>query len=230
MPPWRELGGHVRCPCAAASRTRAKRSTRTRTSERIPHCGGEEGSGKSRRRTAPKRTKRNQKVRDVFAGRALTSHSSRRIEEGHDVLNTCVSRSSSRSWRCYARLRPSWRRLRALPRRRRPLPLPPPHRVGPRRTSYVYAFSYRQTAHRRRPRQSQLTACGALTHAAHAPSRVARARKRARAPKRRRRATEAAAREPIRRRRIARRKRAHPPLAPASLAPPATSRSPPSSR
>ena len=83
------------------------------------------GLGKKPTRTAPKRTKRNQKVRDVFAGRALTSHSSRRIEEGHDVPNTCVSRSSSRSWRYYARPRPSWRRLRALPH--------PPPRVGPRR-------------------------------------------------------------------------------------------------
>ena len=100
-----------------------------------PACGGEEGSGKSEPRTAPKR---NKKCGDVFAGRALKSHSSRRIEEGHDVLNTCVSRSSSRSWRCYVRPRPSWRRLRALP--------PPPPRVGPRRASYthltLYAFSY----------------------------------------------------------------------------------------
>ena len=134
MPPWRELGGHVRCPCAAASRTRAKRSTRTRTCARITLWWGG-GLGKSEPRTAPRKE---QKVRDVFAGRALKSHSSRRIEEGHDVLNTCVSRSSSRSWRCYARPRPSWRRLRALP--------PPPPRVGPRRGPRthltLYAFSY----------------------------------------------------------------------------------------
>ena len=80
------------------------------------------------------------------------------------------------------------------------------------------------------PHPSQLTACGALTPAACAPRRATPAPRRARALKRRRRAAEAAALEPRLKRRIATRRSALHPRAPPSPAPPATSRSPPSSR
>ena len=112
-------------------------------------------------------------------------------------------------------------------------PAPSPSGASPRhliRFANARTFSYPRWTDRPYPSPSQSTARGALTPAACAPRRATPARRRARALKRRRRATEAAALEPRLKRRIATRRCALHPRAPPSPAPPATSRSPPSSR
>ena len=112
-------------------------------------------------------------------------------------------------------------------------PAPSPSGASPRhliRFANARTFPYPRWTHPSYPRPSQLTACGALTPAACAPRRATPAPRRARALKRRRRAAEAAALEPRLKRRIATRRSALHPRAPPSPAPPATSRSPPSSR